>query len=132
MFGFSEKNHGTWTGWLCDQESMKTISKQRDPLGYLEQYPRSKASNLNTLFKGLALYHHGQWFILDKHGSELAKRVIARSDSNSGFFVTVQGVRKGDKIKVTGIFDKTQIAVPVIGKLQQNQSIRNDFKLMGI
>jgi hypothetical protein len=133
MFATNDRSQGNWTGWLCDQDAMQTISRQMDPVGYLEQYPKNKASNLNTLFKGFAIYHHGEWFILDKKGSELAKKAIRRSASTSGFMVTVQGVRKGDKIKVTAVFDKTPAAVqPILDRFQQNRGIRNDFRMMGI
>jgi hypothetical protein len=133
MFATNDRSQGSWTGWLCDQDSMQTISRQMDPVGYLEQYPKNKASNLNTLFKGFAIYHHGEWFILDKKGSELAKQAIRRSPSSSGFMVTVQGSRKGDKIKVTAVFDKTPKAVqPTLDRFQQNRGIRNEFRMMGI
>lgn len=132
MFG-SGRNDGSWTGWVCDQDSMKTISKQIDPMGYLERYPKSKASNLNTLFTGFALFHHGEWFILDKRGSELVKKAIARSSASNGFFVTVQGVRKGNKIKVSAVLDKTAVNAPLpASKFDQNRTIRADFRLMGI
>jgi hypothetical protein len=134
MFGMNTNTiEGTWTGWLCDQDSMKTISKQIDPVGYLERYPKSKASNLNTIFKGFAIYHHGQWFILDKRGSDKVKQLIARSQSTSGFMVTVQGVRNGDKIKVTQVFDKRSIPNQyVMTKETHNRQIRGEFSRMGI
>ncbi len=134
MFATNDRNQGSWTGWLCDQDSMQTISKQMDPVGYLEQYPRNKASNLNTMFKGFAVYHHGEWFILDKRGSELAKKAISRSRSTSGFMMTVQGTRKGNKISVTAVFEKASVAVqaPAMDRFQQNRGIRNEFRLMGI
>ena len=134
MFGMNANTvEGTWTGWLCDQDSMKSISTQIDPVGYLERYPKGKASNLNTMFKGFAIYHHGQWFMLDKRGSEMVKQLIARSKSTSGFMVTVQGVRKDNKIKVTHVFDKSSIPNQyVMTKETQNRQIRGEFGRMGI
>lgn len=135
MFGSSGRDAGVWTGWLCDQESMKTIGKQIDPEGYLERYPKGKASNLNTLFTGFALYHHGEWFILDRHGSGIAKRLIQKSSSTNGFMATIEGVRDNMKIKVHSMSEKTppgRNSEYVTDKGEQNKQIRQDFKKMGI
>jgi hypothetical protein len=135
MFGFlfgGDTSEGSWTGLLCDQDSMKSISTQIDPEGYLENYPKGKASNLNTMFQGFVLYHHRQWFVLDKKGSELAKQLIARSKSSNGFKVTVQGRRKGNKIIVTGVFDCYQAPAYAVSKGSQNRQIRGEFSRMGI
>jgi len=134
MFGINEnKVEGSWTGWLCDQDSMQSIAKQIDPVGYLERYPKGKASNLNTMFKGFFIYHHGQWFMLDQKGSKMAKQMIAKSNSQSGFMMTIQGVRKDNKIQVTHIFDKVgQPTVQFVTKESQNRQIRGEFRRMGI
>lgn len=135
MFGFNfggNSNEGSWTGLLCDQDSMKSISKQIDPVGYLENYPKNKASNLNTMFQGFVLYHHKQWFVLDKKGSELAKQLIARSKSSNGFKVTVYGTRKGNKIAVTAMADCYQAPDYAVTKGMQNRQIRGEFSRMGI
>ncbi len=134
MLGFSSNSiEGTWTGWVCDQDSMKTISKQIDPVGYLERYPKGKATNLNTMFKGFAIYHHGQWFLLDKRGSEMVKQLIGRSKSNNGFMVTVHGIRKDDRIKVSQVMDKSaESNLFVMTKESQNRQIRGEFRRMGI
>ncbi len=136
MFGGgNSRDEGSWTGWLCDQDTAKTIGKQIDPQGYLERYPRGKATNLNTLFKGFVLYHHGDWFTLDRHGSGMAKNVIKNSSTTNGFWVTIEGVRKEKKIKVTSISEKThpdRASEYVVDKGAQNKAIRQDFKKMGI
>jgi hypothetical protein len=136
MFGSgNSRDQGNWTGWLCDQDSMKTIGKQIDPAGYLETYPKAKATNLNTLFSGFVLFHHGRWYILDRRGSSMAKALIKRSASKGGFWVTVEGIRKENKIKVTNIMEKTapgRGGEYAVDKGEQNKSIRQDFGKMGI
>ncbi|HEY9757075.1 MAG TPA: hypothetical protein V6C97_18055 [Oculatellaceae cyanobacterium] len=136
MFGGgNSRDQGNWTGWLCDQDSMKSIGKQMDPVGYLEVYPKNKAGNLNTLFTGFALFHHGKWYILDRRGSNIAKDLIKRSSTNQGFWVTVEGVRKDNKIKVSNIVEKLapgRVGSDIVDKGEQNKSIRQDFKRMGI
>lgn len=99
----SSRDEGNWTGWLVDLEAMKTISKQIDPEGYLEVYPRNRASNLNTLFTGFALYHHGNWLLLDRFGSDKCKELIKKSKTSAGYWVCVEGRRDNEKIKVTGV-----------------------------
>lgn len=133
--GTNSRDTGTWTGWLCDKESMKTIGQTIDPEGYLDRYPKSKAVSLNTLFTGFVLYNHGQWFELDRHGSGLARNLIKHSSSNMGFLVTVEGVRKGDRIKVKSISERKRPGNRdeyVLDKSEQNKNIRQDFKKMGI
>ena len=135
MFGLNNNTiEGLWTGWVCDQDSMKTISKQRDPVGYLEQYPRGKASNLNTLFQGFVIFHHGEWFTLDKRGSEMVKQLIRKSKSSSGFLFTVLGSRKGNKISVREVIDRSGQNIPPIEitKESRNRQIRGEFSKMGI
>jgi hypothetical protein len=136
MFGGgNSRDAGSWTGWLCDKDTMKTIGQTIDREGYLERYPKSKAISLNTLFTGFLLYHHGEWFELDRHGSGLAKNLIKHSSSNSGFWVTVEGVRKEGKIQVHSINEKKRPGSGgeyVVDKDEQNKNIRQDFKKMGI
>jgi hypothetical protein len=134
--GGNSRDTSTWTGWLCDKESMKTIGRTIDVVGYLERYPKSKARSLNMLFTGFFLYHHGEWLELDMHGSGLAKGVIKRSSSDGGFWVTVEGVRKEGKIRVDAIIEQKKPGSGsgeyVVDKSEQNKNIRQDFKKMGI
>ena len=133
--GGNSRDTSTWTGWLCDKESMKTIGRTIDPIGYLERYPKSKARSLNMLFTGFYLFHHGEWLELDMHGSRIAKDVIKRSNSNGGFWVMVEGIRKEGKIRVNSISEQKKPGSDseyVVDKSEQNKNIRQDFKKMGI
>jgi hypothetical protein len=110
---------------------MKTISKQADPEGYLEVYPKNRASTLNTMFTGFALYHHGLWLILDRYGSEKAKALIQKSKTSAGFWACVEGYRNNEKIRVTGIRElthPTRVVPDGPNDEARRAKMREDFK----
>ncbi len=57
----------------------------------------------NCRARGYSLYSGKKWFDLDKHGNELAFRVLKSSKKSSGFYVEVTGSVQGAVLKTQSI-----------------------------
>jgi hypothetical protein len=128
------RSEGCWTGWLCDMEVMKNITRKITPENYLESYPRSRAIGLNTWLFRFGLYSNGMFLELDRYGSVLAKDLIKHSQNPRGYLVRIDGARNGEKLRVNSIIELAkgpEIIDPDFSRISQQQ-LRGEFCKMGL
>ena len=129
-----ERNRGCWTGWVADMTLIRSLRRKTLPETYMEHFPRQRAIALNTWLSRFGMYTNGMFLEFDRKGSAMAKEVIRNSGSGRGFWLRVDGVRKGDKIHVHSIREVAKESVftdPEFARIAQSQ-LRGEFAKMGI
>ena len=129
-----EKSRGCWTGWVTDMQLIKSLRHKTTPETYMEHFPRQRAIALNTWLSRFGIHSNGMFLEFDRKGSAMAKEVIRNSACSRGFWLRVDGVRKGDKIQVVSIREVAKESVftdPDFARIAQSQ-LRGEFAKMGI
>ena len=132
--GHRHQNQGCWTGWVADMQLIRTVKLKSQPETYLEHYPRHRAAALNTWLSRYGIYTKGMFLELDRKGSAMVKDLLKRSPHSRGFFIRVDGVRNGDKLKVSSVREIAKESVytdPDFQRIAQSQ-LRGEFAKMGI
>jgi hypothetical protein len=132
--GQRHQNQGCWTGWVADMQLIRTVKLKSQPETYLEHYPRTRATALNTWLSRYGIYTKGMFLELDRKGSAMVKDLLKRSPNSRGFMIRVDGVRNGDKLKVVSVREIAKESVytdPDFQRIAQSQ-LRGEFAKMGI
>ncbi|HEY9754794.1 MAG TPA: hypothetical protein V6C97_06525 [Oculatellaceae cyanobacterium] len=127
-------SNGCWTGWVADMQLVKSLRHKTSPETYMAHFPRHRATSLNTWLARFGIFSNGMFFELDRHGSALVKELICRSATSRGYWIRVDGVRQGDKIKVTAVREIAKEPMhtdPELERIAQSQ-LRSEFAKMGI
>ena len=113
---------------------MKNVMRKVTPENYLESYPRHRASGLNTWLFRFGIYTNGMFFELDRYGSVLVKDLIKHSPSQRGYLVRIDGIRNGDKLRVTSITELAKGPPDVDPDFARaaKQQLRGEFCKMGV
>jgi len=106
----SEKR--SWIGFIVDKDTAQKISA--NPKGaklVLSAYRKNEALQPSAQKNGYGLFVDDHLLYLDSQGNKLAVSTIKESAAKSGFYVSVQGVQKGDSIAVNSIREIDQSPV---------------------
>lgn len=80
-----------WAGYLVDRSCAQNCQEQRLGTEFLTEHKKECALNQTCSKDGYAIFSKGQWFYLDKKGSELAREILSKSPTQEGHFVIVSG-----------------------------------------
>ena len=129
-----QNSEGCWTGWIADMHMIKSVMRKCYPENYLSGYPKHRAKMLNTWLARFGIYTNGICFELDRRGSRLVKELIAKSNSEQGYWVRVDGARKDHKIKVSSVCEIAKDDGYVDPDFARNErrQLRGDFTRLGI
>lgn len=92
-----------WAGFLVDRSCANNCKAQGYGEEFLRSHKKECALNENCSREGYTLFSKGQWYPLDKRGSELAKQLIQSSATKEGHYVVVSGSAEKGQLKVTTI-----------------------------
>ena len=92
-----------WAGYLLDRSCADNCKTQGLGTDFAASHKKECALNASCSKDGYAIFSKGQWFLLDKKGIQLAKKVLEDSKSDEGHFVVVTGSLNKNEISVSNI-----------------------------
>lgn len=92
-----------WAGYLVDHSCAENYKSQGTAVEYLQTHKKECALNAGCSHDGYSVYSKGQWYQLDKKGSDLARNVLQSSPTKEGHFVVVTGTEDKGQLKVTSL-----------------------------
>ncbi|MDZ4836358.1 MAG: hypothetical protein SGJ27_21500 [Candidatus Melainabacteria bacterium] len=93
----------TWQGYIVDRQCADSVRQDSDPEPFVKHHTKDCALMANCKSRGYSIYSNCKWFDLDKHGDQLAIRLLQASKRTSGFYVEIRGTSKGSVLKVKKI-----------------------------
>lgn len=97
-----------WRGFILDKQCVNSVRDEASADDFIQHHTKDCALMRNCRASGFGLYAGGKWFDLDKHGSDLALKILSESKKHSGFFVEVRGDLRGKVLKVQSIREVEQ------------------------
>lgn len=80
-----------WAGYLLDRSCADNCVNQGFGVDFASTHKKECALNESCSKAGYSILSKGQWFQLDKKGTEMAKKLLEKSKSDEGHFVIVTG-----------------------------------------
>ncbi len=115
-----------WAGYLLDRSCAENCVNQGFGVDFASTHKKECALNESCSKAGYSILSKGQWFQLDKKGTEIAKKLLEKSKSDEGHFVVVTGVlnknatQKGTEAasKKDAASNKSEIAVSTMREVE--------------
>ncbi len=97
-----------WAGYLVDRSCADNAKANGFGTEYLQTHKKECALNAGCSKEGYSLFSKGQWFQLDKKGSDLARNLLQSSPTKEGHFVMVTGTEDKGQLKVSTLKELAQ------------------------
>jgi len=94
---------GVISGVLIDQACGSKMMSKADPEKAAADHPKSCATKEACEKSGYALITGNRMLKFDDNGNKLAKEFLAKTDQDKNLRVKVDGVEKGDQLRVSAI-----------------------------